>query len=272
MCDEAGRELIVTHRASGAWSLLSAQLDLDRPDAPELGHVAAWMYDIILSRLGPRSPVRFWNFIPSILAEAGDGLDRYRAFNIGRHEALARAIGSQAFARALPTATGIGHDDSTLVVHCLAWRGEHVVIENPRQRPAYQYSERFGPASPSFARGTMIQRDGARELIIGGTASVLGEESVHLEDIEAQLEETLANLISLIEHASGGANGVDPLSRLRSVRVYYVRPGDRACIESRLSQVLPEHAKVEFLRAVICRPELLVEIEGLALIEAGAGG
>jgi len=120
---------------------------------------------------------------------------------------------------------------------------------------------------PCFARGTVAEGTDGRVLLVGGTASVRGEESVHgsgaPDDLEAQIRETLANISSLIETGLGNAG--PPLERLTEVRVYHLGPRERKTSAAMLGEVLRTMAKVEFVRADICRPELLVEIEGVAV-------
>ena len=270
----SGLDLELVRREGDGWTLLSARLELDA-DAP-IDRVASETYDALTTRLvrgSACSPVRFWNFIPAIHKPAGDGLDRYRGFNIGRHEALMRWYGSEeAFTRLLPTATGVGHDGRELAVHCLASDQAPAGVENPRQHPAYRYSRRYGPVAPSFARASIVLGPGGRrELIVGGTSSVRGEESVHVGDVRRQLDETLANLRRLIEHAAGGEG--EALSRLESVRVYCAREADLVGLADVVRAAFPHDPEIEYLRADICREELLVEIEGVASLDGvGAEG
>lgn len=206
--------------------------------------------------------VRVWNFIPGIHDTMGDGLDRYKVFNQGRYEALARWFGSQSFPRRLPTATGVGCRGDDLIVHALAAASPGTGIENPRQRPAFEYSPRFGPRPPCFARATRATLRGRDLLLVGGTASVRGEESVHPGAARLQIRETLENLAALLAQVR------QSLSALSSVRIY-IKPGvDPPEIMRELSASLPPRCEVEVVDAAICRQELLVEVEGLAELSA----
>ena len=88
-------------------------------------------------------------------------------------------------------------------------------VENPRQRAAYRYSGKYGPLPPCFARATLVPgtRAAERTLLIGGTASVCGEASVHAGDLVAQTAETFRNLDALIRAAGG--TGIDAMQSLR---------------------------------------------------------
>lgn len=226
--------------------------------------VYAALCEVIRARPG-RHPVRFWNHIPDIRRTNERGLDRYMLFNAGRYAACSEWFGSPAaFRRLLPTASAVGHDGSDLVVHVLAADAPGTAVENPRQVPSYQYSKRFGPRPPCFARATVMRPRGAGApvMLVGGTASIRGEESVHLKDLAAQTAETLENLAALVTAA--GAHRPDPLRSFRELRVYYVRPADLEPLRRLLSPAFSHLDNVEWLRADLCRAELLVEIEGVA--------
>ena len=58
----------------------------------------------------------------------------------------------------------------------------------------------------------------------------------------------------------------EPLSRFRELRVYYPRPTDLSVIRAELVDAFPHVSRIEYVRADLCRPELLVEIEGVAAV------
>ena len=211
-------------------------------------------------------PVRFWNFIPGIGDPAGAGLDRYMVFNAGRYAAFAdwfHASDRNQLAPRIATATGVGHDGADLVMHCLGDRLPGLGVENPRQCAAYHYSQDYGPLPPCFARATLVQADDhtpRARVIVGGTASIVGEKSVHLGDVPAQTHETLDNIDALL-HAAGAAG----LDDLHHVRIYHVHLQDRNTIRRLVNQRLPHLVdRLEMVHAPLCRPDLDVEIEGLA--------
>ena len=211
-------------------------------------------------------PVRLWNHIPRIHEVLGDGLDRYKVFNAGRFEALSQWFGgNESFDTRVASASGIGHDGEDLVVHCLAadHRGRPVV--NPRQIAPYRYSCKFGPKPPCFARATVIHPDGGGPLVlVGGTASIVGEESVHLGDLARQMEETLTNLAALLREAAGKPAS---LAGFRELRVYHPDPDQRCELRRLLEDAVGDQVPIEWVRADLCRRELLVEIEGVAALD-----
>lgn len=228
-----------------------------------------------------RHALRCWNFIPEIGSPVGGGLDRYMAFNAGRFAAYTEWYGEPGnFVDVVPTATGVGHHGHHLMIHVLAGSKPGVAVENPRQEHSYRYSELFGPMPPCFARGTIVQtgHDQRPTLLVGGTASVRGEATMHVGDIAGQTEETLVNLSHLVDAAvrlegngdssTTSRHGVpqDPLSRFTSLRIHVARPQHAREVMQRVQRRIPhlDAANCELVEADICRPELLVEIEGTA--------
>lgn len=263
---------LIESRTTSDLSLLSvcvAGATALSPAAFEAATSAA--YALIASRLAalPAShPVRFWNFIPDIhqrqadTAAEGSSLDRYMVFNAGRHKACRAWLGGEdAFPRLLATASGVGHDGEDLVIHALATASTGSAVENPRQIPAYKYSRRYGPHPPCFARATVVELGGRRSILVGGTASVRGEESVYVGDVRKQTAETLDNLAALLQAATGDESAGPHL--MTSVRVYHVSAHDVPVLRNLATLAFPS-ARLEFVRADICRQDLLVEIEGVA--------
>jgi hypothetical protein len=190
-------------------------------------------------------------------------------FNAGRFAACSEWFGGpDAFARLLATGSGVGHDGPDLVIHALAAHSPGVAVENPRQIPAYKYSRRFGPRPPCFARATVLHSGGltgtAPLLLVGGTASIRGEESVHVGDLRAQTLETFENLASLVRSASADDARETGLAAFREVRVYHFGQQDRDVIAPLVEAAFPSSTRIEYRRAALCRPELGVEIEGVA--------
>lgn len=230
-------------------------------------------------RASGHHPVRFWNFVPDIHADMGDGRDRYMVFNAGRYAAFERWFGQAAlFTRTVPTASAVGIGDGALTIHALGARDPGQPVENPRQVPAYRYSARYGPLPPCFARGTIVRGlpgsggDAAPTLLVGGTASIVGEDSQHDRDARQQALETFENLAELVAAARRQVAGdhdaaaapraaFDAFSELR---VYIVRDADAPLLREMVAERFGRTARLEFAQADLCRRELLVEIEGLA--------
>lgn len=219
-----------------------------------------------------RHPVRFWNFVPHIHAPSGEGVDRYMVFNGGRFAACEEWLGSaREFDHTLAAASGVGTLGAALAIHCLGADSPGQPVENPRQVPAYKYSTRYGPRPPCFARATRVTRqiDEAWWLLVAGTASIRGEDTVFVGDVEGQTIETFANLDALLEAAegahAGARRGSEPRpARFTSLRVYVVHEHDVATVRTLVSERYPDLTAVEYTQADLCRADLLVEIEGVA--------
>ncbi|MEA2564257.1 MAG: chorismate lyase / 3-hydroxybenzoate synthase [Acidobacteriota bacterium] len=219
----------------------------------ELQEATSHAYRHIEAELRARGtihPVRLWNYIPGIHEPMGDGLDRYKVFNAGRYEALSAWFGGkETFDLCVASASGVGHRGRDLVIHCLASDRPGRAVDNPRQIAPYLYSRKYGPLPPCFARATVIDS----LVLVGGTASIVGEASVHLDDLPRQTEETLRNLAVFV-----------PLECYRDLRVYYPDPARLDELRSLLTDAFPGAGEIEWVRADLCRAELLVEIEGIA--------
>jgi chorismate lyase / 3-hydroxybenzoate synthase len=138
-------------------------------------------------------------------------------------------------------------------------------IENPRQVSAYHYPRIYGPRSPSFARATaLVPDDGPALLMISGTASVVGHESVHGGDLDGQIEEIRLNLDALLETSAArlGRPALAHFGPDSLMRVYVRAAGDWPRIAQRFAEIWPGVPLVG-LRGDICRADLLLEVEAV---------
>ena len=204
-----------------------------------------------------RHLLRVWNHLHAINDGDGD-LERYRQFCIGR----ARGLGEMKHGQ-LPAGTAVGRRDRAglLQICWLAGRQLGRPVGNPRQIHAYQYPRQYGPTPPSFSRAMLLPND---ELIGSGTASIVGHESLHGGNLEAQIDETLTNLRELCragDRMIAHSPRADRSDAAVAVKVY-LRSGDTAAaVAARIQTGLPGTKSLLLLEADICRKELLVEIE-----------
>lgn len=212
-------------------------------------------------------PLRIWNYVPGIGRPASDGFRRYEVFNYGRFLGLRRWIRAPA---GLPPATAVGHDGGDLKVDLLSADVSFVAVESPRQRPAWRYSARYGWHPPCFARAAHLSvplggttRSGIQGLV-SGTASIVGEESRHRENLAAQILETERNLAAIASAVAERLEEPDAqaLARFRDLRVYGIDEAALHAALEKLRVIAAPDAHLEAMRADLCRPELLVEIEG----------
>lgn len=215
----------------------------------------------LLDRQGYPHLWRTWNYLADINAET-DGLERYRQFNIGRHDAF---IASRRLARGeVPAACALGTRGGPLSVAFLAGRVAPVPLENPRQTSAYDYPADYGPRSPTFARAVLTHPPGREVLFISGTASIVGHRTMHLDDVEGQTRETLANIEALLETArTRSLAGPYSLAELR-LRVYIRHAADLPRVRAIVERHVGVNSSIDYLHADVCRADLLVEIEAVA--------
>lgn len=223
-----------------------------------------------LERQGYPSLLRCWNYLHEINRGDADG-ERYKQFCVGRYQALASA---PAFERQPPAGTAIGMAQPGVVIYFLAGRAPGVGVENPRQLPAFHYPRQYGPRSPSFSRATLTMEHGHAQLFVSGTASVVGHATRHPDNPSAQLDEMLANVRALLEHAAAthlpGRDGTAWSAQTLKLYLRDRRHYDLA--RARLEQALGRDAPVMYLEGAICRTDLAVEIEGVYAAPCAAAG
>ena len=128
-------------------------------------------------------------------------------------------------------------------------------------------NEAYDYAKPSsFSRGMRIDLNGLTILLISGTASIDEHgKSVHIGDFRAQMRRTLANITGLLESESCSWHDiVRTTCYLRDIdRDYEAFNEERTAFYKELGlDPLPASTGIE---AKLCRPELLVEIEAIAM-------
>jgi enamine deaminase RidA (YjgF/YER057c/UK114 family) len=221
--------------------------------------------------------VRTWFYLGGI-TEPEAGVQRYQELNRARTDFYrdirfhCSSLASSASPGIYPASTGIGMAGGGLVASCLALETRRadvflLPLENPQQTPAYAYNPRYSTQSPKFSRAVALGLGDYVTTWVSGTASIVNADSCHPGDPEKQTEQTIDNIERLIgaenftRHGLKGAGA--HLHDLAKIRVYLKQPEDlakcRAVCERRFGAVPAIYAM-----AGICRPELLVEIEGVA--------
>lgn len=132
---------------------------------------------------------------------------------------------------------------------------------------AYCYSK-----PSSFSRALRIDIGGVAILLISGTASVdENGASVHIGDFGAQCRRTYRNITRLLE--SAGATWKDIVRTtcyLRDIERDYAAFNEErtAFYEQQALDPLPASTGIQ---AILCRPELLIEIEAIAIMRNREG-
>jgi 2-iminobutanoate/2-iminopropanoate deaminase len=126
---------------------------------------------------------------------------------------------------------------------------------------AYEY-----PRPSSFSRGLRIDLGEFALIFLSGTASLdeMGR-SLHIGDFRAQTRRTFANLAALLNSEGvGWKDVIRTTCYLRDIeRDYEAFNEERSAFyKSQGLSVLPASTGIQ---AILCRPELLVEIEAIAI-------
>ena len=221
--------------------------------------------------------VRTWFYLGGI-TETEAGVQRYEELNRARTDFYrdirfhCSSLASSPTQGIYPASTGIGRAGRGLVTSCMTLQTRRadvflVPLENPQQTPAYSYDSRHSSQSPKFSRAVALGLGDYVTTWVSGTASIVQADSRHPGDPVKQTEQTIDNIERLIgaeNFARHGLKGAGAkLNDLAKIRVYLKRPEDlakcRAVCERRFGSVPAIYAV-----AGICRPELLVEVEGVA--------
>lgn len=179
------------------------------------------------------------NFIPGIL-EFDHGEQRYLAFNRFR-----RSMYEQFDITSYPSACGLGSRDSSYTLIFTRSKIPMRVLGNPLQTEAFLYPEQYG--KPQFTRAAVIEQD----IIISGTASIRGSETLHPDDLEKQFLVTLENIKVIKEQSGIACHDL----------LYNIYVKHHSHMES-VQQMCQQHGLTgNFYCVDICRNDLLLEIE-----------
>jgi enamine deaminase RidA (YjgF/YER057c/UK114 family) len=227
--------------------------------------------------VGYERVIRTWLYLGDIVGSEGQ-TQRYMEMNRARSD-FYQNIRFNAGRRppgfdpvVYPASTGIGTEGRDIVMSCIALETSRddivsMPLENPHQRSAFAYSPCYGLKSPKFCRAMALSCGQFATIFISGTASITNEETRHLGDVAGQTNQTLDNIEALISEHNLARHGLPGLGTslegLAFARVYVKRREDysvvREICRSRLGDIPTVYAVAD-----VCRPELLVEIEGIA--------
>jgi enamine deaminase RidA (YjgF/YER057c/UK114 family) len=159
--------------------------------------------------------------------------------------------------------------------------GEVAILQEPEHKPvskkaieapevlneAYHYQ-----APSSFSRGLRLDIKGVTILMISGTASVDERgNSINLGDFRAQTWRTYQNISALLE--SEGATWKDIVRTtcyLRDIERDYAAFNEIRTEFFKQEGLVPLPASTG-IQAILCRPDLLIEIEAMAIFETKDG-
>lgn len=221
--------------------------------------------------------VRQWNFIGNIL-EIKNGYQNYQIFNEVRSEFYQKYRTIHGY----PAATGIGMKlGGVLIDFCAVMTNDTVEvkpIENPNQINAYEYSQQVlkgitGDGKsvkhpPQFERALLLRNNIQSTLFISGTASIIGQDTIGIDDVEKQTIVTIENINKLTDQKRIGqisVNSEADWGKFIFLRVYVKNQDDFSKVKMICAEHFPEVPAI-FIESDICRENLLVEIEAEFLI------
>jgi len=201
--------------------------------------------------------VRTWIYLSRIL-------DWYDEFNRVRSDFHAgHALDGRVDGRPFPASTGVqgGSRGEECTMDLLALRvaegaGVRIrpVLDSRRQGNAFAYGS-------GFSRAVSLSIEGRQTVFVSGTASIdRSGRTLHAGDYEGQAVETLLNVAALVEEQGG---------RLRDLAL-----GTVFCKDEKMLATYRDVARLLGLEdlplipvmADVCRSELLIEIEAVALV------
>lgn len=197
--------------------------------------------------------LRTWLFVDDIDSQ-------YDGMVEARREFLAREGLTAETHYVVSTGIGAAFSDPQQRIAMDWWGAVGLREEQVRYLAAPRLLSRTDLYGVTFERGAAISYRDRRHVLLAGTASCSSQgKTLHPGDVSRQLDRTMDNIGGLLEDA--GAS----LSHLMYLTAYVRRAEDGHLVRNRLSQVCPR-VPLLTLHAPVCRPEWLVEVEGMAIV------
>jgi enamine deaminase RidA (YjgF/YER057c/UK114 family) len=216
--------------------------------------------------------VRQWNFIGNIL-EVNNDIQNYQTFNEVRSENYHKYRNVHSY----PAATGVGMKYGGVKLDFFAVKAQRdlkiIAIDNPDQIRPYDYSQQVLKGKPvgrkginhppQFERAVFLADGRESTLFVSGTASIIGQDTIGIDDVEKQTIVTFENISKLsdarrIEHLTGNTDTC--AENLILLRVYIKKQSDFEKVKEICNERFPGIPAI-YIEADICRDNLLVEIE-----------
>jgi enamine deaminase RidA (YjgF/YER057c/UK114 family) len=217
--------------------------------------------------------IRQWNYIEHIawLDNIPDSEQNYQVFN----DVRAHYYDQGTFKYGYPAATGIGMDTGGVIIDFIALSESDQVkiqaIVNPGQIDAHKYSELVlegnsaNKCTPKFERAKLVSIGERNYIYVSGTASILGEKTMHEGDVEKQTITTIDNINHLFSKENQERLRLNfDIAKIQfsHLRVYVKHQKDIPAVEKICESMLNCNSSL-YLESDVCRKDLLVEIEGV---------
>lgn len=224
--------------------------------------------------------IRTWLYLGDIVGPEGE-TQRYKELNRARADFyedirfLEGRVPATFDGAVYPASTGIGASDRNVMMGCVGLQSSRddlalLPLENPQQTSAFAYEAGYSPKSPKFSRAMAAVVADTAAILVSGTASIVHSQTRHVGDVEKQTAQTIDNIEALIAEPNFARYGFPGLGAtlddLALCRVYIKHKEDyaktRAICEARLGELPTIYAVAD-----VCRPDLLVELEGVAFVQ-----
>jgi len=148
-------------------------------------------------------------------------------------------------------------------------------LSNPNQHNAYQYEQHMlvGDAlrgqqknPPLFERAKLLADPSSAQVLVSGTAAILGQDTVGVGDVSLQTEVSIRNMLALI---TPDTTGTAAQFTFNGLRVYIKNMTDKDTVKSVCQRFFPG-TPASYVQADVCRDNLLMEIEGEAAAQTDA--
>lgn len=266
---------VILRNASGRFLFAGGfQSDIENLSIKEQSErVFHFIHELLTMEKFPvNSIVRQWNYIERI-TDFQDGYQNYQAFNDARGKFYAKATWENGY----PAATGIGATHGGVLVDLDAvvftdTSCRATSLDNKLQIAAHAYSKKMlvsgqeNKSTPKFERAKSLGFGAKGVVYISGTAAIRGEESLFNVGLEKQLRITMENIDYLVSSQNLDSFGVPNTKTPEPtmLRVYLKEP-DFVDEAKKLMETYELSIPVSYLFADVCRNELLIEIEGVAV-------
>lgn len=218
------------------------------------------------SGLNYEDVIRTWIYIGNI-TKINNDVENYEAINLSRKNYYDGIFNPQK-QREYPASTGIGLDNGDLTITALAYKASKpynsvTSIGNTMQTEAWDYPSSLAKIAPTFSRAFRISTSSGILSLISGTASIIGADTVHENDIESQTNVTIDNIERVVESSIHQISSNFPLNYIIQYVCYIKNPEDLDKVRDICNSRLPISANRVFVKADVCRDNLLVEIEAI---------
>lgn len=221
--------------------------------------------------------VRQWNYVGEILSKEEDAEHRLRQHYQMFNETRSHFYGEFRTRKDFPAATGIGMLYLGVCIDSFAVTGNEnlkiIPISNPVQSESYHYGQGVLVGDPDqllkqnqppqFERAKLISLNKASRILVSGTASIVGQETIGIGNVEEQTRVTIQN-IQQLTHPDNIRKHFPQIIEVPQhysyIRVYVKFKEDITKVRNICLKTYGDIPST-YVVADICRDNLLVEIE-----------